>query len=108
VPVLHHTKHAGPARLARRNFDFNRSFQAVEIPFVRVTHAAGGPADILPSAITDNPNSAVVDYPAYHDVRVKSVRILGLQPDDLLEYRVITTTAHHPLAPDFWLDHAFD
>ena len=98
----------GARQFARLNFDFNRSFQAVEIPFVRVTHAAGGTADILPSAITDNPNSAVVDYPAYHDVRVKSVRILGLQPDDLLEYRVITTTAHHPLAPDFWLDHAFD
>jgi len=41
-------------------------------------------------------------------VRVKSVRILGLQPGDLLEYRVVTTTTHHPLAPDFWLDHTFD
>ena len=98
----------GARQFARLNFDFNRSFQSVEIPFVRVTHASGGTADILPSAITDNPNPAVVDYPAYHDVRVKSVRILGLQPDDLLEYRVITTTAHHPLAPDFWLDHTFD
>ena len=63
---------------------------------------------MLPSAITDNPNPAVVDFPAYQDVRVKSVRILGLQPGDLLEYRVITTTTHHPLAPDFWLDHTFD
>lgn len=98
----------GARQFARLNFDFNRSFQSVEIPFVRVTHASGGTADILPSAITDNPNPAVVDYPAYHDVRVKSVRILGLQPDDLLEYRVITTTTHHPLAPYFWLDHTFD
>lgn len=98
----------GARQFARLNFDFNRSFQSVEIPLVRVTHSSGGTADILPSAITDNPNPAVVDYPAYHDVLVKSVRILGLQPDDLLEYRVITTTTHHPLAPDFWLDHTFD
>jgi uncharacterized protein DUF3857 len=98
----------GARQFARLNFDFNRSFQSVEIPLVRVTHASGGTADILPSAVTDNLNPAVVDYPAYHDVRVKSVRILGLQPDDLLEYRVITTTTHHPLAPDFWLDHTFD
>jgi len=98
----------GARQFARLNFDFNRSFQSVEIPMVRVTHASGGTAEILPSAITDNPNPAVVEYPAYHDVRVKSVRILGLQPDDLLEYRVITTTTHHPLAPDFWLDHTFD
>jgi hypothetical protein len=98
----------GARQFARLNFDFNRSFQSVEIPFVRVTHAGGGTADILPSAITDNPNPAVIDYPAYHDVRVKSVRILGLQPDDTLEYRVITTTTHHPLAPDFWLDHSFE
>ena len=98
----------GVRQFARLNFDFNRSFQSVEIPLVRITHASGGVADILPSAITDNPNPTVVDFPAYHDVRVKSVRILGLQPEDLLEYRVITTTTHHPLAPDFWLDHTFD
>ena len=98
----------GARQFARLNFDFNRSFQSVEIPLVRITHPSGGTADILPSAITDNPNPAVADYPAYHDVRVKSVRILGLAPDDLLEYRVITNTAHHPLAPDFWLDHTFD
>jgi hypothetical protein len=98
----------GVRQFARLNFDFNRSFQSVEIPLVRITHASGGIADILPSAITDNPNPAVVDFPAYHDVRVKSVRILGLEPNDLLEYRVVTTTTHHPLAPDFWLDHTFD
>jgi len=98
----------GVRQFARLNFDFNRSFQAVEIPLVRITHPSGGTADILPGAITDNPNPAVVDAPAYQDVRVKSVRILGLQPGDLLEYRVITTTTHHPLAPDFWLDHTFD
>ncbi len=98
----------GVRQFGRLNFDFNRSFQAVEIPMVRITHASGGTADILPSAITDNPNPAVVDAPAYQHVRVKSVRILGLQPGDVLEYRVITTTTHHPLAPDFWLDHSFD
>jgi len=41
--------------------------------------------------------------------RVKSVRILGLQPTDTLEYRVITNVLPtHPLAPDFWLAHSFD
>jgi hypothetical protein len=98
----------GARQFARLNFDYNRSFQQVEIPFVRVTHSSGGTADILPSAITDNPDPAVVNYPAYHDVRVKSVRILGLAPSDTLEYRIITTTTHHPLAPDFWLEHSFD
>ena len=98
----------GVRQFARLNFDFNRSFQQVEVPLVRVTHAGGGTADVLPSAITDNPNPAVVNVPAYQDVRVKSVRILGLEPGDSLEYRVITTTSHAPLAPDFWLDHTFD
>jgi hypothetical protein len=98
----------GAHQFARLNFDYNRSFESVEIPLVRVTHANGGTSDILPSAITDNPNPAVVNAPAYQDVRVKSVRILGLAPGDSLEYRVITTVSHHPLAPDFWLDHSFD
>lgn len=98
----------GVRQFARLNFDYNRSFQSVEIPLVHITHASGGTAEILPSAITDNPNPAVVDFHAFQDVRVKSVRILGLQPSDLLEYRVVTTTTHHPLAPDFWIDHSFD
>jgi hypothetical protein len=98
----------GVRQFARLNFDYNRSFEKIEIPLVRVTHSNGGIADVLPSAITDNPNPAVVNAPAYQDVRVKSVRILGLAPSDTLEYRVITAVTNHPLAPDFWLDHTFD
>src|SRR5207244_6022012 len=98
----------GVRQFARLNFDYNRSFQSVEIPLVHITHANGGTADILPSATTDAPNPAVEKFPAYQDVRVKSVRVLGLQPGDILEYRVVTSTTHPPLAPDFWLDHSFD
>src|SRR5713226_5426093 len=98
----------GVRQFARLNFDYNRSFQSVEIPLVHISHPSGGTADILPSAISDQPNPAVINAPAYQDVRVKSVRILGLAPGDLLEYRILTTTTHHPLAPDFWLDHSFD
>ena len=98
----------GVRQFARLNFDFNRAFEQIEIPLVRVTHPSGGTAVVLPSAITDLPNPAVVNAPAYQDVRAKSVRILGLEPGDTLEYRVITTVSHHPLAPGFWLDHAFD
>ncbi|HEV1992986.1 MAG TPA: DUF3857 domain-containing protein [Candidatus Acidoferrum sp.] len=105
---VHINSELGVRQFARLNFDYNRSFENVEIPLVRITHPSGGTADILPSAITDQPNPAVVNAPAYQDVRVKSVRILGLAPGDDLEYRVITTVAHHPLAPDFWLDHSFD
>jgi hypothetical protein len=105
---VHINSELGVRQFARLNFDYNRSFESVEIPLVHITHPSGGTADILPSAITDQPNPAVINAPAYHDVRVKSVRILGLQPGDNLEYRVITTVTHRPLAPDFWLDHSFD
>ena len=98
----------GVRQFARLTFDFNRAFEQIEIPLVRITHPSGGTADVLPSAITDTPNPAVINAPAYQDVRVKSVRILGLEPGDSFEYRVITTVSHHPLAPDFWLDHTFD
>src|SRR6266851_4975848 len=105
---VHINNELGARQFARLAFDYNRSFQQIEFPLVRVTHTGGGTIDILPSAISDQPNPAVINAPAYQDVRVKSVRILGLAPDDLLEYRVVTTTSHHPLAPDFWLDHTFD
>ena len=99
---------AGARQFSRLGFDYNRAFQQVEIPLVKVSHANGGTSEILPSAVTDAPNPVVQDFPAYHDVRVKSVRILGLQDGDTIEYRVITTTTKHPLAPDFWLEHTFD
>jgi hypothetical protein len=98
----------GVRQFARLNFDYNRGFQSVEIPLAHITHANGGTSDILPSTISDAPNPAVEQFPAYQDVRVKSVRILGLQPGDSLEYRVITKTTKSPLAPDFWLAHTFD
>jgi len=98
----------GAEQFARISFDYNRSFQQVEIPLVRVSHANGGTSEVLPSAVTDLANPAVEHYPAYQNVRVKSVRILGLQEGDTVEYRVITTTTNPPLAPDFWLEHTFD
>jgi hypothetical protein len=98
----------GARQFARISFDYNRSFQQVEIPLVRISHANGGTSELLPSAVSDAPNPAVEQFPAYQDVRVKSVRILGLQEGDTVEYRVITTTTKHPLAPDFWLEHSFD
>jgi hypothetical protein len=98
----------GAHQFARLTFDYNRAFQQVEIPLVRISHANGGTSELLPSAVTDAPNPAVEKFPAYQDVRVKSVRILGLQEGDTIEYRVITTTTKHPLAPDFWLEHTFD
>jgi hypothetical protein len=97
----------GTRQFARLNFDYNRAFETVEIPLARITHASGGTADILPSAVTDQPNPAVADAAAYQDIRRKMVRILGLQPTDMLEYRVVTTTLHAPLAPDFYLFHTF-
>lgn len=98
----------GVRQFARLSFSFDRAFQLVAIPLVRITHSSGGTVDVLPSAITDQPDPAVVNSPAYQDMRVKSVRVLGLEPGDTLEYRIITTTSHAPLAPDFWLEHSFD
>jgi hypothetical protein len=98
----------GAREFARLAFDYNRGWQQMEIPLVRVSHANGGTSELLPSAVTDAPNPAVEKFPAYQDVRVKSARILGLQEGDTIEYRVITTTTKPPLAPEFWLEHTFD
>jgi len=98
----------GVQQFGRISFDYNRAFQKVEIPLIRVSHANGGTSEVLPSAITDVPNPATEAFAAYQDVRVKSARILGLQEGDTVEYRVITTTTKQPLAPDFWIEHTFD
>lgn len=97
----------GVRQFSQLKFDYDRAFQKVEFPLLRITHASGGTADILPSAITDNPNPAVAEAPAYQDVRVKSVRILGLAPSDILEYRVVTTVMRGAFAPGYFVTHDF-
>ena len=98
---VHINNELGARQFARLSFDYNRSFQQIEFPLVRITHAGGGTVEILPSAISDQPNPAVVNAPAYQDVRVKSVRILGLAPGDTLEYRTVTRNSSHP----FFISH---
>jgi hypothetical protein len=104
---IHINNELGVRQFSRLNFDYNRAFQQIEIPSVHITHASGGTADILPSAVADVVNPAVADAPAYQDVRVKSVRILGLAPGDDLEYNVVTFTKHGPLGAVFYLTHDF-
>jgi hypothetical protein len=98
----------GAREFSRLAFDYNRGWQQVEIPLVRVSHANGGTSELLPSAVTDAVNPAVEKFPAFADLRVKVARVLGLQEGDTVEYRVITTTSKHPLAPNYWLEHSFD
>ncbi|HVS75092.1 MAG TPA: DUF3857 domain-containing protein [Candidatus Acidoferrales bacterium] len=98
---------AGAGQFSRLSFDYNRAFEQVDLPLLRVTHSNGGTADILPSAIVDQPNPAVAEAPAYQDVRRKSVHVLGLQAGDVLEYRILTKVSHPPFAPEFYFSHEF-
>jgi hypothetical protein len=48
----------GVRQFSRLNFDFNRSFEQIEIPIVHITHASGGSADILPRTFASNPSAS--------------------------------------------------
>ena len=110
---VHINTDTGAQQFSRLNFNFDEAIEKIEIPEVHITHASGGSADILASAITDQQDPALSDYPNFQNIRVKSVRILGLAPSDVLEYRVVTTGHAHalsnPFLPryDFWFDHSF-
>ena len=99
---------AAAREFARLKFDYDRAFQSVEVPLVRITHKNGGTSEVLPSAVSDAANPAVEKYEGFRDLRVKSVRVMGLQEGDVLEYRVVTTTTKPPYAPNFWVEHGFD
>ena len=94
-------------QFGRLSFDYDRSRESLDFPFLRITHPGGGIAEILPSAISDQAHPAVAAAPAFQDVRRKSVRILGLRPGDRLEYRVVTTVRRAAMAPEFSFTHAF-
>ncbi|HYA96996.1 MAG TPA: DUF3857 domain-containing protein [Methylomirabilota bacterium] len=98
---------AAARQFSRLSFDYNRGFEHIDFSLVRITHAGGGTADILPSAVTEQVLPAAANAPDFADLRRKSVRILGLQPGDLLEYRVVTQVEYSPFAPDFFFAHNF-
>jgi len=89
----------GVRQFGRLNFDFNRRSRRSNSPGSHHAPQAAVLRTFLPSASPTIPIPPSSTPPLNQDVRVKSVRILGLQPGDVLEYRVITTTSHHPLAP---------
>jgi hypothetical protein len=94
-------------QFGRLSFDYDRSRESLDFPFLRITHPGGGTADILPSAISDQAQPAVAAAPAFQEVRRKSVRIMGLRAGDRLEYRVVTTVRRAALGPEFSFTHAF-
>ncbi len=98
----------GVRQFALLHFDYNRRYQQVEFPLVRIMHGHGGVSDVLPGAISDQPNPAIAGAASLEDMRRKTVRVLGLQPGDELEYRVVTTEKQGPLAPDICAEHTFD
>lgn len=98
----------GAREFAHLNFEYNRALQQVDIPLVRVSHASGGTSELLPSAVSDAPSELVANFPEYQAVRAKSVRILGLQEGDTIDYRVTTSSTHRFSNSGFWLQHTFD
>ncbi len=105
--VLHLGTLVGARQFARLGFQYNRAFEELDFPLVRVTHPGGGTVELLPSAISDQPVPAVADAPSFQDLRQKFVRIPGLQAGDTLEYRVTPVVKQAPLSPDFYYSHTF-
>src|SRR5258708_27808502 len=66
---VHINSELGVRQFARLSFEYNRSFESVEIPLVRITHPSGVTAAILPTAITDQPNPASINPPPHQDLR---------------------------------------
>ncbi len=105
--VYHINTEEGARQLAQQSLDYNRAFEEITIPLIRITHANSGTTDILPSAIRDQPAPYVADAPAYQDLRRKSFRILGLQPGETLELQEVTIVKRALLPPDFSFWHTF-
>src|SRR5258708_18254281 len=56
----------GARQFARLNFDYNRSFEQIEIPLVHITHASGGNPPLFPSSVPCTPNPAAPPPPPLH------------------------------------------
>ena len=98
---------AGARQFSQLTFEYNRSFEQLEIPTLRVEHVSGGSMEILSKAVGDRAAPGAADAPAYQDAREKFVHVAGLEPGDRLEYRAVTTFVHPPFAPDFSFSHSF-
>jgi len=98
----------GVRQFARLNFDYNRAFESIDLPLVRITHPSGGTVDILrqrdyrQSQSRRRQRSRLSRRP--RQIRPASSASL---PATCSSTGIITTVSNHPLAPDFWLSHDF-
>lgn len=93
---------AGVKALSVIPFDFASNSEHVEIDYIRVRHADGTVVTTPPADAQELPEQVTREAPFYSDLKQEQIPIRGLQPGDLLEYklRIVRTK---PEAPGhFW------
>ena len=98
---------AGAKQLHELVFDYNSSYEQIDIRFVRVHKSDGTQVSADTDAVKDTAITATRDAPAYADAKEKHVAVPALVPGDELEYE-ISTRIVTPRAPgEFWYQHTF-
>ncbi len=88
-------------------FDFASSSEHVEIDYVRVRHPDGSIVTTPPSDAQEQPEQVTREAPFYSDLKQEQIPVRGLQPGDLLEYKlhIVRTKAEAP--GRFWGSDSF-
>ncbi|MGA7158965.1 MAG: DUF3857 domain-containing protein [Acidobacteriaceae bacterium] len=88
-------------------FDFASNSEHVEIEYVRVRHADGTVVTTPPTDAQELPEEVTREAPFYSDLKQEQIPIRGLQPGDLLQYklRIVRTKAEAP--GRFWGNDGF-
>lgn len=95
----------GVARLRQLVFDYNATYEQVELASIEVIR---GGAIVKPAyAVQEMPAPVSHEAPAYAGLRQKRVTLLGLQPQDTLTYAVITKIVTPRVLGQFWFEHDF-
>lgn len=98
---------AGVQALGQLVFGYNSGNERLDIAYVRVRKSDGSVVTAAADAVQDLTAPIAREAPVYTDFRQKHVTVPGLQPGEVLEYKVISR-AHTPLAPGhFWLEYDF-
>jgi tetratricopeptide (TPR) repeat protein/transglutaminase-like putative cysteine protease len=88
-------------------FDFASNSEHIEIDYVRVRHADGSVVTTPATDAQELPTEVTREAPFYSDLKQEQIPIRGLQPGDLIEYKLRFVRTKPEAPGHFWGNESF-
>jgi hypothetical protein len=99
---------AGVREFSELVFGYDSARENISVDYLRIRKPDGSVARSRPAAVMDVAPSIVRETTAYADVREMHVTLVGLEPGDTIEYRIVTRITASAAPGEFWYEYTYN